>query len=147
MPWLYGRPRTDLRDYARAFAEAGFVALIFDYRGFGESEGPKWRLIPLEQADDIRNSLTWLETQSEVDTERLGLWGTSFGGAHVPYVMGMDSRVKAAVAQVGFDTGERFYSVHAMSVSKQNYYVLLLKTAGCAWFKGVERRSIHSSVP
>jgi fermentation-respiration switch protein FrsA (DUF1100 family) len=97
-----------LRDYARAFAEAGFVALIFDYRGFGESEGPKWRLIPLEQADDIRNSLTWLETQSEVDTERLGLWGTSFGGAHVPYVMGMDSRVKAAVAQVGFDTGERF---------------------------------------
>lgn len=97
-----------LRDYARAFADAGFIALIFDYRGFGESEGPKWRLLPLEQVDDIRNSVTWLEAQSEVDPQRIGLWGTSFGGAHVPYVAGIDARVKAAVAQVGFDTGERF---------------------------------------
>ena len=97
-----------LREYARRFAEAGFIALIFDYRGFGESEGPKWRLIPLEQVDDIRNALTWLATQPEVDPQRMGLWGTSFGGAHVPYVAGVDTRVKAAVAQVGFDTGERF---------------------------------------
>ena len=62
-----------LPDYARLFAEAGFIALIFDYRGFGESEGPKWRLIPLEQVDDIRNALTWLATQPEVDTQRMGL--------------------------------------------------------------------------
>jgi fermentation-respiration switch protein FrsA (DUF1100 family) len=94
--------------YARRFAEAGCLALIFDYRGFGESEGSKWRLLPLEQVDDIRNALTWLATQPEVDAHRLGLWGTSFGGAHVPYVAGIDTRVKAAVAQVGFDTGERF---------------------------------------
>jgi fermentation-respiration switch protein FrsA (DUF1100 family) len=97
-----------LPEYARAFARAGFVALTFDYRGFGDSEGPKWRLIPLEQVDDIRNALTWLAIQPEVDAGCLGLWGTSFGGAHVPYVAGIDARVKAAVAQVGFDTGERF---------------------------------------
>ncbi len=97
-----------LPEYARRFAAAGFIALIFDYRGFGESEGPKWRLLPLEQVDDIRNALTWLATQPEVDPHRLGVWGTSFGGAHVPYVAGIDTRVKAAVAQVGFDTGERF---------------------------------------
>jgi fermentation-respiration switch protein FrsA (DUF1100 family) len=97
-----------LPEYARRFAEAGCIALIFDYRGFGESEGSKWRLLPLEQVDDIRNALTWLATQPEVDAHRLGLWGTSFGGAHVPYVAGIDTRVKAAVAQVGFDTGERF---------------------------------------
>ena len=97
-----------LPEYARRFAQAGCIALIFDYRGFGESEGSKWRLLPLEQVDDIRNALTWLATQPEVDPQRLGLWGTSFGGAHVPYVAGIDTRVKAAVAQVGFDTGERF---------------------------------------
>ncbi len=32
-----------LPDYARQFAQAGFIALIFDYRGFGESEGAKLR--------------------------------------------------------------------------------------------------------
>lgn len=97
-----------LPEYAEAFAQAGYVSLIFDYRGFGDSEGAKWRLIPLEQVDDIVNALTWLEAQPEVDPARLGLWGTSFGGAHVPYVAGIDTRVRATVAQVGFDTGERF---------------------------------------
>ena len=97
-----------LPEYATIFAEAGYVSLIFDYRGFGDSEGPKWRLIPMEQIDDLRNALTWLEAQPEVDPQRLGLWGTSFGGAHVPYVAAVDTRVKVTVGQVGFDTGERF---------------------------------------
>jgi uncharacterized protein len=97
-----------LPDYAKVFAKAGFVALTFDYRGFGASEGAKWRLIPLEQIDDIRNATSFLEAQPEVAPERIGLWGTSFGGAHAPYAAAIDSRVKAAVGQVGFGDGERF---------------------------------------
>ncbi|MBI5444081.1 MAG: alpha/beta fold hydrolase [Deltaproteobacteria bacterium] len=97
-----------LPEYARAFVEAGYVALTFDYRGFGGSEGAKWRLIPLEQVDDIRNAITFLQAQPEVDPERIGLWGTSFGGAHAPYVAGIDSRVAAAVGQVGFADGEEW---------------------------------------
>src|SRR5215470_865714 len=96
-----------LPDYARAFVEAGFVALTFDYRGFGGSQGTKWRLIPLEQIDDIRNAITYLQDQPEVDPDRIGLWGTSFGGGHAPYTAGVDGRVKAAVGQVGFGDGER----------------------------------------
>ncbi|MGC2559434.1 MAG: hypothetical protein WA389_11435, partial [Terriglobales bacterium] len=34
-----------LGDYAKIFAEAGFVALTFDYRGYGGSEGIRRRLI------------------------------------------------------------------------------------------------------
>ncbi len=97
-----------LPDYAKVFAEAGYVCLSFDYRGFGGSEGTKWRLIPLEQIDDIRNAITFLQTRKEVDAERIGIWGTSFGGGHAPYVAGVDSRVKVAVGQVGFGDGERF---------------------------------------
>ncbi|HXG17455.1 MAG TPA: alpha/beta fold hydrolase [Methylomirabilota bacterium] len=96
-----------LPDYARVFAAAGFVVLTFDYRGFGGSEGTKWRLIPLEQIDDIRNAITYLQRQPEVDPERIGLWGTSFGGGHAPYTAGIDARVKAVVGQVGFGDGER----------------------------------------
>lgn len=96
-----------LPDYAKVFVEAGFVALTFDYRGFGGSQGAKWRLIPLEQIDDIRNAITYLQQQPEVDPERIGLWGTSFGGGHAPYTAGIDPRVKAVVGQVGFGDGER----------------------------------------
>jgi dipeptidyl aminopeptidase/acylaminoacyl peptidase len=95
-----------LEDYAKVFVSAGFVALIFDYRGWGGSEGEKWRLVPLEQVDDIRNAISFLEAQPMVEPERLGLWGTSYGGAHAPYVAAVDTRVKAAVGQVGFAEGD-----------------------------------------
>jgi len=98
-----------LPDYARRYAAAGYAALTFDYRGFGESEGPRGRLIPLEQVNDIRNAITFLQAQPEIDPARIGLWGTSFGGAHVPYVAGIDGRARAAVAQVGFGDGERLF--------------------------------------
>ncbi|TMA60280.1 MAG: alpha/beta hydrolase, partial [Deltaproteobacteria bacterium] len=29
-----------LPEFARAFARQGYVAFVFDYRGFGDSEGP-----------------------------------------------------------------------------------------------------------
>jgi uncharacterized protein len=97
-----------LGDYAKVFAQAGFVALTFDYRGYGGSEGIKRRLIPLEQIDDIRNAISFFETLPEVDPERVGLWGTSFGGANAPYTAAVDTRIKAVVGQVGFGDGERF---------------------------------------
>ena len=94
-----------LPEYAKRFAAAGYVVLSFDYRGFGGSEGPKWRIMALEQVDDIRNAITWVEAQPEVDPGRIGIWGTSNGGAHAPYVAGIDERVKAAVGQVGYGDG------------------------------------------
>jgi fermentation-respiration switch protein FrsA (DUF1100 family) len=38
--------------------------------------------------------------QSEVDANRLGVWGTSYSGGHVLQVAAFDKRVKAVVAQV-----------------------------------------------
>ncbi len=96
-----------LPDYAKLFVAAGYPTLSFDYRGFGGSDGPKWRIMALEQVDDIRNAMTFFENQPEVDPDRIGLWGTSNGGAHVPYVAGIDARVKAAVGQVGYGDGRK----------------------------------------
>ncbi len=81
--------------------------MAFDYRGFGESEGERGRLLPYEQVRDIRNSITFMETLEEVDPERIGLWGTSYGGANVIQVAGIDPRPKCVVAQVGFGDGGR----------------------------------------
>ena len=83
-------------DYAAALAPYGYACLSFDYRGFGGSEGPRGRLIPLEQVNDARSAITWLQTQpEEVDPERIGLLGTSFGGAVALHVAAHDPRVKA----------------------------------------------------
>jgi pimeloyl-ACP methyl ester carboxylesterase len=95
-------------DIGRRFAAMGYVALIWDYRGVGESEGEYGRLYPLEQAEDIRNALTYLELNPKVDPERLALIGWSFGAGMVPYVAGVDRRVKCAVSVAGWGDGDRW---------------------------------------
>ncbi len=94
-----------LPQYAERFAAQGWVALAFDYRGFGTSEGQRGRLLALEQVEDIRNAVTYVRTRSEVDPERLGLWGTSYGCGLVVYAAAFDERVKAVVAQIGIADG------------------------------------------
>lgn len=87
--------------FAAAFAEAGFAALAFDYRGFGDSDGlPRQDVDPHAQITDYRNALSYARTLSEVARERVGVWGTSYSGGHVLVVGALDRRVKAVVAQV-----------------------------------------------
>ena len=97
-----------LPEVAAHLAEQGYVALTLDYRGFGESQGPRWRMIPQEQVRDIRNAITFFEQQPEVEPSAIGLWGTSFGGANVAYVAGVDERVRCTVSVVAVGCGERW---------------------------------------
>lgn len=94
-------------EYARRFVDAGFAALTFDYRGFGESEGARGWLSPYEQVRDIRAAMSFMELREEVDPNRIGLWGTSFGCGHVVVAASLDGRAKAVVAQGGFGDADR----------------------------------------
>ena len=120
----WGGLKDHLRRYAEKFARAGFVALTFDYRGWGESDGRviavrdaprlleagettlKVRVLreivdPVDQTTDIRNCLAYLWSHPDVDRNRIGIWGTSYGGGHAVFTAGNDDRIKAVVAQIG----------------------------------------------
>jgi uncharacterized protein len=91
-----------LEPIARRFADAGLGVLLFDYRSFGTSGGePRQRVFPRDQAEDYKSALTCLSLQPEIDSDRLGVWGTSFGGGTVLHVAAYDPRVNAVVSQVG----------------------------------------------
>ena len=96
-----------LPDIAQYLCGAGYVVLTFDYRGFGESDGPRWRLIPLEQVQDIANAVTFLQIQDGVESGSIGLYGTSFGGANVCHAA-LDDRIKCTVNVVGVGCGQRW---------------------------------------
>jgi fermentation-respiration switch protein FrsA (DUF1100 family) len=100
-----------LPDIAERFAAAGFVTLVFNYRFFGDSEGePRNQLFPLEMVEDYRNAITWISRETEVDPQRIGIWGTSYSAGLVLYVGTFDRRVKAVVGQVPaiFSPGYRY---------------------------------------
>jgi dipeptidyl aminopeptidase/acylaminoacyl peptidase len=72
-----------LPDNARVLTEAGYVVMTFDYKGWGDSGGARSRLAPYSRVADAQAALTFLETLPEVDAQRLGIYGTSYGGATV----------------------------------------------------------------
>jgi fermentation-respiration switch protein FrsA (DUF1100 family) len=98
-----------LVEQGRYFARSGFVTLAIDYRTFGRSEGkPRGQLFPVAEAEDYRNAISHLASRSEVDPDRIGIWGTSFAGGLVIYVAALDRRVKATVSQVPVVDGYRW---------------------------------------
>lgn len=101
------------RLFAKNMTEAGYVCLGFDYRGFAESGGPKGRVILDEQVEDIKNAITFLQIQDEVDPTRIGLIGWGMGASNVVRVAAADKRVKAVAGLNGFFNGERWLrSIH-----------------------------------
>ena len=119
----WGELASSVEPIAAGFASAGLVAMAIDYRGWGTSGGflqtvdavktddrlrfsqmtarvriRRKRLIPQQQVLDIRNALYFLQGESGVARNRVGVWGTGMAGGHVIVIAATDSRVKAAVA-------------------------------------------------
>ena len=49
--------------YAELYADAGFAAILFDYRNFGSSDGaPRQHIDPWMQIEDYKNAISFAET-------------------------------------------------------------------------------------
>jgi dienelactone hydrolase len=119
----WGETAQTLDAYAVELAAQGLVALTVDYRGWGRSGAELYlgervdtydkmrfseqtpeivfrrgRLDPEHQVQDIRNAITFLQSEPGVDRARIGVAGIDMGGGHVISVMSMDTRAKAGVA-------------------------------------------------
>ncbi len=99
-----------LPDNAKTLNDAGYVVMTFDYKGWGESEGTRSRLAPYSRVADVQAAMTYLGMQPEADADRIGLYGTSYGGATVSWTGAVDQRAKCIVSVVGIGHGARWMS-------------------------------------
>jgi pimeloyl-ACP methyl ester carboxylesterase len=65
--------------YADFLPASGLHVLLFDYRGYGESEGKAWW--PEDLLADAHAALDFLKARPEVDPDRVAVYGHSLGGA------------------------------------------------------------------
>jgi fermentation-respiration switch protein FrsA (DUF1100 family) len=115
-----------LERFAEAFAEGGFVVLIHDHRSFGASEGePRQDVDPWRQIADWRRAISFLEGRPEVDSRRIGLWGTSYAGGHAIVLGATDRRLRCVVAQVptisGYEHGLRRVAPDAVEALEEAF--------------------------
>jgi pimeloyl-ACP methyl ester carboxylesterase len=104
-----GSPR--MCDY---FASLGYVALRFDFRGCGKSEGERALILCDDAVTDARNALSYLAGRAEVDPNRLALVGQSYGAAVAVAAGSLDERAAAVISIAGWGNGERkFRRQHA----------------------------------
>ena len=119
----WGGTKASLVRNAAIFAADGFLVLAFDYRGWGESDGKlvaigdmpepgvngevqvfareiRTVVDPIDQTLDIRRAFDFIEGEANVDTSRLGYWGSSYSGAHAIWVAANEPRAACAVGQV-----------------------------------------------
>jgi pimeloyl-ACP methyl ester carboxylesterase len=93
--------------YHEAFTAAGFAVLVFDYRGFGASEGEATVLDPAAQVEDWLTAVAFCAARPELDVQRLAVFGSGgTGGGNAIEVAARDGRVRAVVAQVPIADGE-----------------------------------------
>jgi cephalosporin-C deacetylase-like acetyl esterase len=106
----------DLDVFAEYFtSKLALACLVYDNRSFGTSDAapgqPRHEIIPSAQCSDISDAITYAQTRSDVDANKIGLWGSSYSGGNVLWVGGIDKRVKAVLSQVplvsGWDTFQR----------------------------------------
>jgi len=97
-----------LPDNARVLNEAGYIVLTFDYKGWGDSEGPKSRLAPYSRVYDVLAAVTFLGSLPQVNEDAIGIYGTSYGGATVVWAGAIDARIKCVVSVVGIGHGARW---------------------------------------
>ncbi len=92
--------------YAERFAAAGLAALAFTYRHFGDSGGEPRQLLHIgRQLEDWRAALRYGRALEGIDTRRIALWGSSFGGGHVLEIGAGEPGIAAVVSQCPFTDG------------------------------------------
>jgi fermentation-respiration switch protein FrsA (DUF1100 family) len=65
-------------------------------------------MMPMIEVEDVRNAITFLQQQPEVDSHSIGLWGSSFGGAIAIYATAIDDRVRCVAVNVPVGNGKKW---------------------------------------
>jgi dipeptidyl aminopeptidase/acylaminoacyl peptidase len=91
--------KEEMDAYESVFLARGVATLAFDGPGQGEAEYE----LPLRGDFEapVKSVVDWVAARSDVDAERIGLWGVSLGGYYAPRAAAFEKRIKACISLSG----------------------------------------------
>lgn len=87
--------------FAKHFWEHGFSLFLFDLRAHGESEG-LYCTYGFYEKHDVATAITYLESYTRGTLGKIGVFGTSMGGAVAIQAAAIDRRIAAVVSEGSF---------------------------------------------
>jgi 2,6-dihydroxypseudooxynicotine hydrolase len=100
--------------YETPFLARGVAILVFDGPGQGEGEYD-WP-IRGNYETAVTAVCDYIETRTDVDSARIGLWGVSMGGYYAPRSAAFEKRVKACIALSGpYNMGRNWETIPALT--------------------------------
>lgn len=99
--WHYSEYYANAYALNQYLANQGFIVLSVNYRlgigyGYGFQQPEKSGLAGASEYQDIRAAGAWLAKQPQVDADRIGIYGGSYGGYLTALALGRDSDLFAA---------------------------------------------------
>jgi dipeptidyl aminopeptidase/acylaminoacyl peptidase len=91
--------KEELLTFETTFLDRGMAILAFDGPGQGEAEYE----FPIrhDYENVVGPVIDWLQTRTDVDSGRIGIWGISLGGYYAPRTVAYEKRIRAAIANCG----------------------------------------------
>ena len=87
-------------DYAYEISKSGFAVFLYDHPTIGSSDGePRVEIELWKQARGYRDAISFVETQSNLDSNKINIWGDSFSSWVAMLVSVVDDRVASLIAQ------------------------------------------------
>ncbi len=92
----WGGNKEGLLNYSTFLNKNGYNTLLFDFRGFGQSDGSYTSLGYYEKFD-ILGATDYLRTRKDVDTNKIGAYGFSMGAAAMVMAANENNSFRAIV--------------------------------------------------
>ncbi|MEU4894443.1 alpha/beta fold hydrolase [Streptomyces sp. NPDC044780] len=101
LPTSWSLPQVEYLAQAKKLAEAGYVVLTYNSRGFWQSGGKIETAGPPDIADASK-VIDWALANTPADPDHIGMAGVSYGAGISLLAAGADQRIKAVVAMSGW---------------------------------------------
>ncbi|WP_448333572.1 CocE/NonD family hydrolase [Streptomyces sp. DSM 41534] len=101
LPTSWSLPQVEYLAQAKKLAQAGYVVLTYNTRGFWQSGGRIETAGPPDIADASR-VIDWALANTPADPDHIGMAGLSYGAGIGLLAAGADPRIKAVVAMSGW---------------------------------------------